>query len=84
MCGHQFTVLQGTRLHGSKKSYQDLLALLFEFVEGKDSISARQLSGKHDLAYHTAYVLVMKVREAIADSMKAEPKLSRSFNPLSR
>ena len=76
MCGHQFTVLQGTRLHGSKKSYQDLLALLFEFVEGKDSISALQLSGKHDLAYHTAYVLVMKVREAIADSMKAEPKLT--------
>jgi hypothetical protein len=33
MCGHQFTVLQGTRLHGSKKPYQDLLALLFEFVE---------------------------------------------------
>jgi hypothetical protein len=76
MCGHQFTVLQGTRLHGSKKPYQELLALLFEFVEGKDSVSARQLSGKYDLAYHTAYVLFMKVREVIADSMKAEPKLS--------
>lgn len=76
MCGHQFTVLQGTRLHGAKKSYQELLALLFEFVEGKDSVSARQLCGKHNLAYHTAYVMFMKVREAIADSMKAEPKLT--------
>ncbi|WP_119353341.1 IS1595 family transposase [Azohydromonas sediminis] len=76
VCGHQFTVLQGTRLHGAKKTYQELLALLFEFVEGKDSVSSRQLSGKYDLAYHTAYVLGMKVREAIADSMKAEPKLT--------
>lgn len=76
LCGHQFTVLQGTRLHGAKKTYQELLALLFEFIEGKDSISARQLSGKYNLAYHTAYVLTMKVREAIADSMKAEPKLT--------
>jgi transposase-like protein len=76
MCGHQFTVLQGTRLHGAKKPLQELLAVLFEFVEGKDSVSSRQLSGKYDLAYHTAYVLLMKVREAIADSMKAEPKLT--------
>jgi len=76
VCGHQFTVLQGTRLHGAKKTYQEMLALLFEFVEGKDSVSARQMGGKYDLAYHTAYVLGMKVREAIADSMKAEPKLT--------
>jgi hypothetical protein len=76
LCGHQFTVLQGTRLHGSKQTYQELLAILFEFVEGKDSVSARQLSGKYDLAYHTAYVMTMKVREAIADSMRAEPPLT--------
>jgi hypothetical protein len=76
LCGHLFTVLQGTRLHGSKSSYMELLAFLLEFVEGKDSISSRQLSGKYDLAYHTAYVRAMKVREAIADSMKAEPELS--------
>jgi len=76
LCGHQFTVLQGTRLHGTKQSYQDLLGLLFEFVEGKDSRSARCMAGTYDLAYHTAYVMLMKVREAIADSMLAEPPLT--------
>lgn len=76
LCQHQFTVLGGTRLHGAKKTYQQLLALLFEFVEGKDSVSARQLSGKYDLAYHTSYVMVMKAREAIVDSMRAEPPLT--------
>ncbi|GEM_PF-3073650 len=75
LCGHQFTVLQGTRFHGAKNTYKVLLAILFEFVEGKDSISARQLGGKYNLAYHTGYVMLMKVREAIADSMAAEPKL---------
>ena len=75
ICGTQFTVLQGTRLHGTKKSLQEILGLMFEFVEGKDSISARQFGGKYDLAYHTAYVLAMKVRETLSDTMKAEPKL---------
>lgn len=76
LCGHQFTVLQGTRLHGTKQTYQDLLGLLFEFVEGKDSLSARRMGGTFNLAYHTAYVILMKVREAIADTMLAEPPLA--------
>lgn len=76
LCGKQFTVLQGTRLHGLKKPLQTILGIALAFVESKDSCSARNLSGTFDLAYHTSYVLAMKMREAIADTMKAEPKLS--------
>lgn len=74
-CGHLFTVLQGTRLHGTKQSHQKLLAYFLDFVEAKDSASTREMSGRFDLAYHTSYVMGMKVREAIKDSMLAEPKL---------
>lgn len=76
LCGHQFTVLQGTRFHGTKMSYRELLVVAFEFVEGKDSASARRLSGLMGRAWHTEYVLTMKMREAIADSMMAEGPLT--------
>jgi transposase-like protein len=76
LCGHQFTVLQGTRFHGTKMTYRELLIVAFAFVENKDSVSARGLSGLMDRAWHTQYVLTMKFREAISESMKAEGPLT--------
>lgn len=74
-CGEQFTLLAGTRLHGQKMPPTKLLSVLMHFVEAKDSISAREMSGLHNIQYQTARVLMMKVREAIRETMQAEPKL---------
>lgn len=45
------------------------------FVEAKDSISARELSGLHDLNHQTAFVFTLKIREALRETMTAEPLL---------
>ena len=76
LCGKQFTVLSGTRLHGMKMPAKTILSILFHFVEAKDSISARQMSGLHDFAHQTIYVLGMKMREALRETQSAEPKLT--------
>lgn len=75
-CATQFTVYSGTRLHGTKMSALKLLSILAHFVEAKDSISARELSGLHRLNYQTCHVLLLKIREALCHTMRAEPLLS--------
>jgi len=75
-CTQQFTVLSETRLHGAKMPALTLLSILHHFVEAKDSISARELSGLHNLNYQTMHVLLLKIREALAESMRAEPQLT--------
>lgn len=75
-CDAQFSVLSGTRLRGTKMSPQKVLSILAHLVEAKDSISARELAGLHGLSHQTVHVLLLKVREAICDTMTAEPALS--------
>ncbi len=74
-CGKQFTVFSGTRFHNQKMSAVAFLSLLHHFIEAKDSISARELSGLHDLNHQTAHVFTLKLREAIRETMMAEPML---------
>jgi hypothetical protein len=75
-CRTHFSIVSGTYMHSSKVSPQALLSILFHFVEGKNSISARQISGLHDLSHQASHVLLMKVRDAIRDSMLREPPLT--------
>jgi hypothetical protein len=75
-CRAQFSIVSGTYLHSSTLSPAVLLSILFHFVEGKNSISARQISGLHDLSHQAAHVFLMKVRDAIRDSMLREPPLT--------
>lgn len=75
-CDAQFTVFSGTRLHGTKMAPPKVLSVLAHFVEAKDSISARELAGLHGLSHQTVHVLLLKVREALCDTMSAEPPLS--------
>jgi hypothetical protein len=76
VCRAQFSIVSGTYLHATKIPAQALLSVLFHFVEGKNSISARQISGLHDLSHQASHVLLMKVRDAIRDSMLREPPLT--------
>jgi ISXO2-like transposase domain/Transposase zinc-ribbon domain len=75
-CRAQFSIVSGTYLHSTKMPADRLLSVLFHFVEGKNSISARQISGLHDLSHQAAHVFLMKVRDAIRDSMLREPPLT--------
>jgi transposase-like protein len=75
-CGKQFSVFSGTRVHGMKMSARKLLSIAFHFVEAKDGISSRELSGQHDLDHQTTHVLTLKIREALRETMTAEPPLN--------
>jgi len=75
-CQKQFSVLSGTRVHSMKKSLKTFMSFVMHFMEAKDSMSARELSGLHDLNHQTAHVLTLKIREAIHETMNAEEPLS--------
>jgi hypothetical protein len=75
LCKTQFSVFTDTCLHGRKLLPVDLLGILFQFVEAKDSISARQIGGLYGLSQQSAHVLLHKVREALQLSLKNAPPL---------
>ena len=75
-CAKQFSVLSGTRVHGMKMSLKTFMSFAMHFMEAKDSMSSRELSGLHDLDYQTAHVLTLKVREAIRETMGSEGPLT--------
>jgi hypothetical protein len=75
MCNKQFSLLGGTRLHSLKIAPAQLVGILFHFVEAKDSISAREISGLYNLHYQTAHTVLMKIREALRETQLSEPKL---------
>jgi hypothetical protein len=54
VCRKQFSVFSGTKLHGTKMPSNQVLSFLLDFVEAKDDISARELSGRHDRDQQTS------------------------------
>lgn len=76
LCGKQFTVFAGTRFHGIKMSPKTFMSILFHFVEAKDGISSRELSGLHNFNHQTIHVMTLKIREALRETMGAEPPLT--------
>ena len=75
LCRTQFTVFTDTPFHAGKLKPVDILAKIFHFVEAKDSISAREISGLFDVHHQTAFLLHHKIREALYLNMLASPKL---------
>lgn len=75
-CGKFFSIFAGTCLHGVKSPPRDVLEMLYQFVEAKDSISACEVGRTYKKSVQGARVLLMKVREAIRVWMQAEPKLT--------
>lgn len=76
LCGKQFTVFSGTRLHGIKMPPTTVMSILFHFVEAKDGISSREISGLHDFNHQTVHVMTLKIREALRETISAEPLLT--------
>lgn len=64
-CNHQFSVTSGTIFASRKMPVRDYLLAIAIFVNGAKGHSALQLSRDLDCQYKSAYVLSMKLREAI-------------------
>src|SRR5580700_3222043 len=65
-CSHQFTVTSGTIFASRKLPIRDYLLAIAIFVNGAKGHSALQLSRDLNCNYKSAYVLAMKLREAVA------------------
>src|SRR5665213_435306 len=74
-CSHQFTVTSGTVFASRKLPVRDYLLAIAIFVNGAKGHSALQMSRDLDCQYKTAYVLSMKLREAVG-SIDADKKVS--------
>jgi len=71
-CSHQFTVTSATIFAGRKLGIRDYLLAIAIFVNGAKGHSALQLSRDLSCNYKTAYVLAMKLREAVAAGVDGE------------
>ena len=71
-CSHQFSVMSGTIFASRKMPIRDILMAVAIFVNGAKGHSALQFSRDLDCQYKTAFVLAHKIREALADEMKAQ------------
>ncbi len=76
LCGKHFTVFSGTYFHGIKMPPTTFMSILFHFVEAKDGISSRELSGLHNFNYQTMHVMTLKIREAIRKTLGEGPLLT--------
>ena len=70
-CGRQFSVTTGTIFASRKMAHRDILAAIALFVNGAKGLSALQLSRDLDCQYKTAFVLLHKLREAMAAEQAA-------------
>lgn len=74
-CHKQFTVTSGTVFRSRKMSYRDILAAIILFVDGVNGVAATKMSRDLGCSYKTAFVLVQKLRRAMA-SMQSEVTLT--------
>ena len=65
-CHRQFSVTSGTIFASRKLSFVDLLGAICLFVNASKGLSAVQLSRDLDVQHKTAFVLMHKLREALA------------------
>jgi len=65
-CNHQFSATSGTIFASHKLSFVDLLGAICLFVNASKGLSAVQLSRDLNIQYRTAFVLMHKLREAMA------------------
>ena len=69
-CHRQFSVTSGTIFASRKLSFVDLLGAICLFVNASQGLSAVQLSRDLDVQHKTAFVLMHKLREALAAEVR--------------
>jgi transposase-like protein len=70
-CEKQFTLTSGTIFASRKMSLRDILTAIALFVNGANGHSALRLSRDLNCSYKTAYVLLHKLRDLMADIQAA-------------
>lgn len=66
-CRKQFSVTSGTIFHSTKMPLKDVLAVIGLFANASKGISALQVSRDIGRSYKACFVLLHKLREAVAD-----------------
>lgn len=72
-CDKQFSLTSGTLFDRRKMSFRDILTAIALFVNGASGVSALRLSREIDCSYKTAFVLLHKLREAMASMRERRP-----------
>lgn len=65
-CGKIFTVTTDTLFHARKMALRDILAAIALFVNGASGVSALRMARELNVQHKTAFVLLHKLREAMA------------------
>ncbi len=65
-CGHQASLTAGTIMHKSHTGLLSWFLAIFLFVNDKRGISASQLSKNIGISYYTAWLMLHKLRDAMA------------------
>jgi transposase-like protein len=65
-CRRRFSVTSGTLFHGRKLAIRDYLAAIAMFVNGASGVAALRMSRDLNVQHKTAFVLLHKLREAMA------------------
>lgn len=65
-CRRRFSVTSGTLFHSRKLAMRDILAAIALFVNGASGASALRMSRELNVQHKTAFVLLHKLREAMA------------------
>lgn len=68
-CEHRFSVTSGTPFNNRKLCFGDLLCLIHAFVTAPKGVPAVDFVADTGVAYKTAYLNLMKIREALHGSM---------------
>lgn len=71
-CFHQFSVTSGTIFASRKLPFVDMLAAIAIVVNGAKGVSALQLARDTDHQHKTMWVLVHKLREALASEIAGQ------------
>lgn len=74
-CRRRFSVTSGTLFHGRKLAMRDILAAIALFVNGASGVSALRMARELNVQHKTAFVLLHKLREAMAAEQR-EAELS--------
>jgi transposase-like protein len=72
-CGKEFSVTSGTVFHASKLELSEIALAIYNFNNSANGVSASELSRTLGIQYKTAWLLNMRLREAILKSRPDEP-----------
>jgi transposase-like protein len=69
-CRRRFSVTSGTLFHSRKLAFRDILAAVAIFVNGASGVAALRMARELNVQHKTAFVLLHKLREAMAAEQK--------------